>query len=228
MVDFPGPPGNLRLAMWRTVAPELLDSLAPDDPAALHNRRDLRLVNVLMGNHRWIARELARRVQPGERVLEIGAGTGELLGRLSRGGVFADGLDRWPAPAGWPASRRWHRGDLLRFAGYAAYPVIVGNLIFHQFTDRELGELGTRLRPTTRLLLACEPRRSRFSQVLYRLVAHLSGAHEVSRHDAHVSIAAGFSGDELAHALGLVPDDWIVAYSETVTGASRLVATRRR
>jgi len=35
---------------------ELLDSLPPDHPDALHNRRDLRLTNALMGNSRWFQR----------------------------------------------------------------------------------------------------------------------------------------------------------------------------
>ncbi len=34
----------------RTVVPELLDELPPDDPRAMHSRGDLRRVNRLMGN----------------------------------------------------------------------------------------------------------------------------------------------------------------------------------
>ena len=31
--------------MPRTIQPELLDTLPPEDPAALHSRRDLRVIN---------------------------------------------------------------------------------------------------------------------------------------------------------------------------------------
>jgi SAM-dependent methyltransferase len=211
----------------RTVAPEILDSLAPDDPAAMHNRRDLRITNRLMGNHRWIARTLPALVRPGERVLEIAAGTGELALRLARAGLAVDGLDRWPVPPGWPRERFWHQADLLTFDGYGGYAVIVANLILHQFTDDELATLGRRLRPSARVVVACEPRRSRLSQVLYRAAGPLFGAHPVSLHDAHVSIAAGFAGRDLPDALGLTPDEWSVDCHPAPIGACHLVAIRR-
>ena len=44
----------------RTVIPELLDHLPADDPHAMRSRRDLRRINFLMGNERWIRRTLTR------------------------------------------------------------------------------------------------------------------------------------------------------------------------
>ena len=79
----------------RTVQDELLDSLPHDHPDARHNRRDLRVINALMGNHRWLARALAAWAASGESILEIGAGTGELALRLLRRGWHVDGLDTW-------------------------------------------------------------------------------------------------------------------------------------
>ena len=38
----------------RVVIPELLDHLPADEPEALRSRRDLRRVNWLMGNERWL------------------------------------------------------------------------------------------------------------------------------------------------------------------------------
>ena len=212
--------------MQRTLQPELLDSLPHDHPDALHNRRDLRVVNRIMGTHRWLARTLPPLLRPGERALELGAGTGELGMRLARRGVAVDGLDLWPRPTGWPSGHAWHRADLTTFDGYAPYAAIVGNLIFHQFSEAELGRLGQRLRPHARVIVACEPARRRLFQVLYRLIGPLFGANHVSRHDGHVSIAAGFRGQELPHALGLDPREWSVRTDSTGLGAYRLVALR--
>jgi hypothetical protein len=220
-------PGNLSLTMPREPQPELLDTLPSDHPAALHNRRDLRLTNRAMGNFRWFLRKLPALVQPGEAVLELGAGTGELGLALHHRGVAIDGLDRWPRPDTWPATRHWHQSDLAQFSAYADYPVIIGNLIFHQFSDAELSALGARLRATTRVLVACEPLRHRLFQLLFGCLAPLLGANYVSRHDGHVSIAAGFRGSELADALGLIGPAWTCHVSTTWLGAYRLVAVRR-
>jgi hypothetical protein len=213
--------------MQRLLQPELLDSLAPDDPAAIHNRRDLHLTNRIMGNHRWLARLLPGLLRPGELVLELGAGTGELGLRFARANVPVDGLDLWPRPDAWPAARAWHRTDLRLFPGYADYAAIMGNLIFHQFSAGELAALGADLRRHARIIVACEPVRRRLSQVLFRTLGPLFGANQVSLHDAHVSIAAGFRGDELPRALGLEAASWDCRCTTTALGAYRMVALRR-
>lgn len=213
--------------MQRVLQPELLDSLPHDHPDALHNRRDLRLINGIAGNHRWLARTLARLLQPGEVALEIGAGTGELGARFARCGLAVDGLDVCPRPAAWPAERDWHRADLRAFDGYPRYAAVIGNLIFHQFSAVELTELGQKLRLGARVIVACEPERRRVWQILFRTVAPLMRANHVSRHDAHVSIAAGFRGDELARILGLEGADWDIRWTNTLLGMNRLIAVRR-
>src|SRR5260221_595633 len=98
--------------MQRTLQPELLDALPPDHPDAVHNRRDLRLTNQIVGSHRWLERTLLPLLRPGDLTLELGAGTGELALRLRRRGVAVAGLDLWPLPANWPAGATWHRDDL--------------------------------------------------------------------------------------------------------------------
>ncbi len=64
--------------MQRILQAELLDSLPHDHPDALHNRRDLRVINRVMGNYRWFARTLPALLRPGEAALEVGAGDGTL------------------------------------------------------------------------------------------------------------------------------------------------------
>ncbi len=213
--------------MLRKTEPELLDALPFDHPDALHFRRDMRRINSLMGNFRWFAR-VGPSVMPRHSVaLELGAGVGELCAYLAARGHAVDGLDLWPAPSRWPPERTWHRADLLSFDRFPRYPVILGNMIFHQFTTEALAHLGEKLRTGARVILACEPARRRAFQPLYRLVARLSGANHVSLHDGHVSIAAGFLGDELPRLLGLTREKWDWECHTTLLGAYRMIARRR-
>jgi len=213
--------------MPRTIQPELLDSLPPAHPDALHNRRDLRVTNRLMGNYRWFTRVLPQRSRRGDRLLEIGAGTGELSLLLHQRSLAVDGLDLWPQPADWPGAQTWHQDDLLTFSGYAGYNVIFGNLIFHQFEDDDLARVGAALQSHAHTIVACEPTRSRLSQIAYRLAGPILGVNYVSLHDAHVSIDAGFVGDELPRAFGLDDAAWDVRCHTTPLGAYRMIATRR-
>lgn len=213
--------------MPRTLHPELLDSLPPDHPDAQHSRRDLRLINRIMGNHRWFARTLPPLLRPGERVLELGAGHGELSRRLHSGGAAVDGLDFVPRPADWPSEHAWHVADLRTFTGYKDYPVVIANFILHHLTDIELAAFGTHLNRHARLFIAIEPQRSPRAQRLFAFFSPLFRASYVTRHDAHVSIAAGFCGDELPRTLGLDPSRWDCRITITVLGAYRLIAVRR-
>lgn len=165
--------------------------------------------------------------RPGELALELGAGTGELATLLRARGVGVDGLDLWPAPPRWPGARAWHRADVLTFLGYRAYPVLVGNMILHQFTDAQLAGLGEKLRTTARVIVACEPVRRTASRLLYRAIAPLLGASRVSLHDGDVSIVAGFRDDELPILLGLDRRVWDIRVSITWLGAYQLIAVRR-
>lgn len=212
--------------MQREIQPEILDSLPPDHPDALHNRRDLRLTNRLMGNYRWFARTLPQLLDGG-RVLELGAGTGELGITLGASGIAIDGLDLWPRPLSWPPERLWHRSDLLEFNGYPDYGAVIGNLIFHQFHPEQLARLGRKLGGSATLILASEPARRRLSQVFFGAVGPLLGVNHVSLHDARVSIAAGFRDEELPQLLQLSPVEWEWRCHSTTFGAYRMVAVRR-
>jgi hypothetical protein len=213
--------------MIRTLQPELLDSLPPQHPAALHSRRDLRITNRVLGNPEWFARTLTPLLQAGERALEVGAGTGELLAYLAARGLVADGLDLWPRPSALPFNQAWHSSDVVTFTGLAEYPVVFGSLIFHQFGSDDLAALGARLGASARVIVASEPARRRVSQLLYRTIGPLLGANYVTLHDARVSIAAGFLHDELPHALRLDPTAWSWQCTISWLGAYRMIAIRR-
>jgi len=212
--------------MKRVCEPEILDTLPFGHPDAVRNRRDLRLINLFMRNGAWFARTLGRILKPGERVLELGCGTGDMGLHLIRQGVALDGLDLWPRPKAWPEGRLWHQQDLKSFSGYDPYGVVVANLILHQFTDNELAEIGARIRRSARVVLACEPARRRMSQRMIAALAPLFGANYVTLHDARVSVAAGFDGDELPRVLGLDGGGWSCSCTATALGAIRMVAIR--
>ena len=211
----------------RRLEPELLDSLPPDHPDALLSRRELRVINRVMGNARWFRSVLASRVRPGERVLELGSGAGELAAYLRPVSPLFDGIDRVPRPTTWPADARWHQADINVFTGWNDYPVVIGNLILHHFDDTALRALGNVISPHARLLVFSETTRQRFNQRFWNVVAPLCGANRVTQHDGSVSIAAGFCGEELPHLLGLDPSVWRWHITSTWLGAYRLIAERR-
>jgi len=212
--------------MERSLQPELLDSLPPDHPAAQRSRRDLRLINRFMRTRQWMTGELRQWLRPGERILELGAGTGDLGLALNAAGMPVDGLDLWPRPSEWPASARWYREDLRTFSGYADYAIVIGSLIFHQFSDEELAGIGARCRET-RVILASEPARWRRAQVFVRLVGPLVGANYVTAHDAQISIKAGFIGNDLPRALTLDAARWSWDCYAGGLGVYRMAAHRR-
>jgi 2-polyprenyl-3-methyl-5-hydroxy-6-metoxy-1,4-benzoquinol methylase len=208
----------------RVVRPELLDELPAETPAAQASRRDLWAFNRLMRNDRWFAQALARHGTAGERILEIGAGSGELAGALADWSI--DGLDRCPRPAAWRSAAHWHQVDLFAFEAWQDYPVVMGNLVFHHFDTAAMRELGRRLDRHARLILASEPARQRRFAWLYPFVCAWVRAHPVSRYDGAVSIRAGFRGDELPQMLGLSAERWRWRCEHSHRGAYRLIAER--
>lgn len=214
--------------MFRSVQPEILDSLPHDHPVALRNRRDLRLINFLMGTERWFARTLRRASAPRDAFLELGAGTGELGLSLAKtiGPVRYTGLDFWPRPADWPDHWRWLQTDLLDFQNYPGHSVVIGNLILHQFSAAELEGIGRMMQRQARAIVFSEPARRRLHVWQLKLIA-LFGLCAVAKHDGLISINAGFLGEELPMALGLDRRQWKWTITTGFRGYYRMVAVRR-
>ena len=211
----------------RSVQPEILDGLAAGSPAACASRRDLRVINRLLGNQAWFRTVVRERCRSGEGLLEIGAGSGELGGALHSLLPDLAGIDLAPRPKAWPQTALWFQTDVLHFSGWSSFPVVIGNLILHHFEREHLRWIGAELGRHARVIVASEPLRRRRTTALFALICRLIRAHPVTRHDGRVSIDAGFCGDELPHLLGLDPQTWRWRVDETWRGASRLVAERR-
>ena len=209
--------------MNRRVEPELLDTLPPDDPAAIRSRRDLRRVNAWMRNPHIMARALRKHAgNPAPRaLLELGAGDGDFLWSVARNlspgwaGTRAILLDRQLRLSS--ATREGFQGLNWPLAGITAdvfdwapsagdQPVIIANLFLHHFEDAKLAELLRKIAGATRLFIAVEPRRMPWPAFGGCLLA-LIGCNHVTRHDGTVSIRAGFAGREIS---ALWPDsrDW--------------------
>ncbi len=222
----------------RVVEPEWLDTLPTHDPRARRSRDDLVRVNALMGNARIVAHAL--RGLPLATVAEIGAGSGRFLyavaRKLPRAAVRATLLDRHDcadraalarfAARGWRAECvRADAFDWLRDPGPRC-DAIVANLFLHHFERERLAMLLDGIARRTDCFVACEPRRSALALGGARLLG-LAGCNDVTRHDAVVSVRAGFHDGELG---ALWPDDgrWRVEESARAPFSHCFVARRSR
>lgn len=202
--------------MDRRVEPELLDELPPEDARARRSRRDLHRINAWMGNARLLARAL-RPVcdrSPPQRLVDLGAGDGRLLWRVARlcapdwNGTRVLLLDRQETVA--PEVRAGLKGsgwevetltaDVLGWLRQPMTPVwdvMLANLFLHHFAEAQLAELLGAAAARTRAFVTVEPRRSPWALLFSHLVGVI-GCNAVTRHDAPVSVRAGFAGNELS------------------------------
>jgi len=211
----------------RVVRPEFLDGLPQNSPGARASRRDLRIINRCLGSTGWFRQVLRAQVRPGERVLEIGAGEGELGRALNPVVPGMAGLDLCSRPSDWPRTAAWFETNVLAFTGWAEFPVVIGNLFFHHFDHAGLAQLGAKLNEHARVIIANEPLRVRRAERLFAWLCLLIRAHPVTRYDGRVSVAAGFRRDELSHLLHLDPAAWTWRAQENWLGSCRFVAVRR-
>lgn len=211
----------------RAVLPEILDHLPSDDPAAMRSRRDLRRINQLMGNERWICRAVGR-LDPAivhRGIAELGAGEGILTRRLARQFPNAPvtAYDLAPRPPALEPRIGWQCGDLFESPSPTTGGVAIANLFLHHFEGNDLLRLGTWFSDADAVVF-CEPDRARLPHVLGRLMH--PWINHVTRHDMHVSITAGFYTGELPEMLGMAGGDWQFRESSTWRGARRVIGCR--
>jgi hypothetical protein len=198
----------------RRLEPEWLDELPADDPRAMRSRQDLKRINGWMGNAGRMAGALLKHAGSSKPRTIIDLGTGD--------GYFTLQVARRLAPH-WPdvtiilldrqsimsaatregfAALKWRAeptaADLFDFmAQERAADVVTANLFLHHFTDEQLTRLFAQVAARASLMVACEPRRSKFVVEASRLLWAI-GCNDVSVHDAVVSARAGFNDKELS------------------------------
>jgi hypothetical protein len=204
--------------MARVVEPELLDELPAQAPEAQRSRSDLVRVNALMGHARLIRRHLQQAKAP--RVVDIGAGDGTLLASALKG---ASGIqevvlvDRQTIVSDHTVTAlRSHAGKVtvveanvfewLRASADHDGTAIVANLFLHHFQRTELTELLKLAARSCIVFIACEPRRGAWPGFAASLLGFI-GCNRVTRHDARISVRAGFRDRELS-TIWPEPDLW--------------------
>ena len=202
--------------MKRDVQPELLDQLPAGDHHAVHSRRDLQKINAWMGHAGTMGRMLAAALpgRPPQSIVELGSGDGTMLLKLAK--RFAP---RWKpsrvvlvdrqhavspettaafASLSWPVEfAQMDVFEWLERSRPASTEVTIATLFLHHFVEHDLRRLLQCVAAQTRLFMACEPRRSTPALGGTRLL-RLIGCNQVTRHDARVSVRAGFTGHELS------------------------------
>lgn len=200
--------------MKRLVEPELLDTLPPDNPDAVRSRRDLCRVNAWMRHHDIMAGALQNHMNGRalEQIVELGAGDGNFLLKLARKIsarrpnvnvtlLDSQNLVQSRTLSGF-ASLGWRAGaiqaDVFDWAQNGSQAeVIIVNLFLHHFYDISLAGLFQAIAARTSLFIALEPRRA-FGPLFCARLLWAIGCNRVTRHDAAVSVRAGFDGDELS------------------------------
>jgi hypothetical protein len=204
------------MSLPRRVLPELLDELPADDPRAVRSRRDLRRVNWLMGSHSILLRALDATAPAAARMrlVELGAGDGTSMLRLARSrsqhwpGARVVLLDLQPVVGadtltgirdlGWEVEViAADVFDWLARPPSGSQDVLFANLFVHHFDGERLSRLLEGIAECSRAFVCCEPRRSVTALAGSHLLG-LVGCNEITRHDAVLSVHAGFRDRELS------------------------------
>jgi SAM-dependent methyltransferase len=194
----------------RTLEPEWLDLLPPDDPRARSSRRDLVRINFVMRQQTIMARQL-RRLAPPRRLADFGSGDGRfLLGVarrmaphwprvtaliLDRQDIVSPQTRRGFAALGWTCESI--TGDIFETLPHLDADIVTANLFLHHLEERALERLLRLTAQKARDFVACEPRRSPAALLASRMVFGLA-CNAVTRHDAVASVRAGFAARELS------------------------------
>jgi|RhiMethySRZTD1v2_1073278.scaffolds.fasta_scaffold889973_2 hypothetical protein len=223
--------------MVRVVEPEILDRLPSADEAAAHSRRDLARLNVLMRHACLIRQHLTMDVT---RIADLGAGDGTLLLNALKSAnsnvrevVLVDQqrivtdttLAAFESLGINPTVASADVFDWLARQSTAAHTAIVANLFLHHFQRENLQRLLDLASQVSDLFIACEPRRALWPQLAASLVG-LIGCNHVTRHDAVVSVRAGFRDRELS-ALWPDPSRWRIEERHPGLFSHLFVARRR-
>lgn len=183
------------LIVIRVVEPEILDDIDPSDPDAVRSRRDLRMINRLMGGPAWIIKKVCG-LGDVQRVVELGAGDGLMCNRMKVAlpDCQVTAVDFITKPSSVRDDIDWQQANVLDYDGYDRDTIVVANLFIHHLEALELKRMGEKLRHVRAIVFA-EPHRKPSSvfmgRILFPVVNH------VTRHDMMTSIRAGFVSGEM-------------------------------
>jgi len=200
--------------MRRSLAPELLDTLPAEDPSAIGARRDLQRVNAVM-RHGPLCEAAIERLLEGRAprsLVELGCGDAKFLAGIARRKSSA-----WTPLEVWLVDRvsivSASTLQVFEAAGWNVHPVqadvfewlktpaqaevCLMNLFLHHFEAEQIATLMRGIASYADAFVACEPRRS-VRALWASHVVGLLGCNAVTRHDAVVSVRAGFAGREIS------------------------------
>ena len=200
--------------MTRILQPELLDTLPAEDSEATRSRADLRRVNWWMGHRRILLHALRNLpISKAGRIVELGAGDGtlalKLASRLSgrwknvelilvdqQRLVTAETLEGFRR-LGW--NIRVVQADVFQWLADESEPadIVFTNLFLHHFEEAGLRRLLGPVAARCSNFIALEPQRHFLARVGCELL-WMIGCNRVTRHDARLSVRAGFRGTELS------------------------------
>jgi len=208
-----------RLKMQRIVEHELLDELPPASAEAVSSRADLRRLNSILGHAGTLSRLLCQQLSQNVsntrtfRLADLGGGDGTFLLRLahrcaSHGLTIEATLvdqqnivspETRSALAALHCQAESATADVFQWLEQTGpgMDAIIANLFLHHFDDDSLSALLRLAAARTKLFIACEPRRSPFALAASKVVRFL-GCNPITRHDAVLSVRAGFRGQELS------------------------------
>ncbi len=189
----------------RSLEPEWLDTLPPDQPEAIHSRGDLRKLNHLMGHCRLMTGLLKQANTKAElkRLIDLGAGDGhfalQVAQRLNLPSATLVLVDRQPIRGEFDNIEVVVSDvfDFIRNTSFVPGTFVMANLFLHHFEADHLRELFAYVSKKADAFVACETRRSRFALCSAKLLGLLD-CNRVTRHDADISIRAGFRDRELS------------------------------
>ncbi|PAW74616.1 MAG: hypothetical protein B9S38_02960 [Verrucomicrobiia bacterium Tous-C4TDCM] len=192
----------------------------------MRSRIDLKVINFLMGNERWIARQVREFPEVRARgVLEIGAGEGTLLERLGKAhpGIPLKACDLAPRPGWLPEEIAWDQRDVFECLAESSGGILAANLFLHHFEEPELSRFGPLMR-NFEVICINEPFRTAQTITDARFMRPFVG--RATKHDMVVSIRAGFVPGELPELLGLDAAEWKVHEETSWRGGLRVLASR--
>lgn len=167
--------------------------------------RDLRRVNRWLWGYPSVVRSLLPRLRPGQRILDVGTGSGDVAAAVQRAAA-RKGVDLSVIGVDFKlrhlaVGRSWHPGQLRVVASADALPFASGavhhafsSLFFHHFgSDSNRAIVGEMRRVASQGVVVVDLRRSLILRLAIGPLLRLVGAGSIARNDGHLSVRCAWS-----------------------------------